>query len=140
MKATSPENIFISQKFAKSLKLDFYNSEFSLDGWGDVDNYAKLNNSTFVFLECERGQKHPNTNVLKVWPYLEKNEKVKIILIHYIYHDNKAPQNRVKLCSFLGKKLEKMFPDRFRYYKISGDILQEHILEIKRKLNEIYLI
>ncbi|MCK9613623.1 MAG: hypothetical protein WC401_06740 [Bacteroidales bacterium] len=123
MKATAPENIVISEKFGKSLKLDFYDSEFSLDGWGNVDNYAKLSDSSFVFMECEKGQKHPNTNVLKLWPYLEKNEQLKIFLIHYIFPDNNSPQNRIRLCHFLGKKLEKIFPDRFRYYHIYGSIL-----------------
>jgi hypothetical protein len=96
---------------------DFQPKEFSLERWGSVDFYTKKD-GVLMLLEVERGQKHPNINVLKLWPYLEENLHIKILLIHvFCIKEIKAPKNRIRLCSFLGEKLENIFPNRFRYYR-----------------------
>ena len=97
-----------------------------------------------ILLECEKGQKHPNTNVLKVWPYLENNKNIKIILFQYFFKENKAPKNRVALCGFTGEKLENQFRNRFQYVQLNDQIrdslndmkegLMQQLLTVKKRL------
>ena len=79
MKKTNHHNTIVSSEIEKQLNIKFENFEFKLDNWGEVDNYAIIEKNTYVFLECERGQKHPNTNVLKLYPYLEKNPEIRFV-------------------------------------------------------------
>ena len=95
--------------------IKFENFEFKLDNWGEVDNYAIIEKNTYVFLECERGQKHPNTNVLKLYPYLEENPQISITLIHFFFKENKTPKNRIRLCNFVANKMKIDFGNRFNY-------------------------
>jgi len=133
MKKTTEENIPI----AKQLPFKFETEELWLGGWGDVDFYCKQDN-ILVLLEVEKGQKHPNTNVLKVWPFLEKYPQQKVLLIQVIWSDNKAPKNRLNLCDFTGKKLEELFPTRFRYYKCYWPSdFQQHNKIINQKFSEL---
>ncbi len=119
MRRTSSKNIPISKAIEKALSITFSNEEFSLGGWGEVDNWCQLSYDTLILLECEHGQKHPTTNVLKLFPYLEEFPKVHVILLHYFFPENKAPKNRVELCSFIGKKLESNFGIRFQYVHLN---------------------
>lgn len=110
MRGTTVEN----QEIATALPFDFAPEEFKLGNWGNIDFYAK-HEGILIFLEVEKGQKHPNTNVLKVWPYLEENLEQKVILIQIFRKENKAPKNRLMLCKFTGQKLRSIFPGRFEY-------------------------
>jgi hypothetical protein len=118
MKKTSRENIAISETIAKELGITFNNEEFSLGKWGEVDNWCELSHDTIVMLECERGQKHPNTNILKLYPWLEEFPKAHVILLHYFFPENKAPKNRLALCDYLGEKITKEYTDRFQYVSL----------------------
>ena len=130
MKNTDKNNLPISRKIEDLLPIEFENLEFNLNGWGQVDNFCKLND-VYFFLECEKGQKHPNTNVLKLFPYLEENPGIKIVLFHYFFPENKAPKNRVALCHFIGEKLEKEFGLRFQYVPLSCP-LEEIAIELSK--------
>ena len=134
MKKTSEENIEISDLISDSLGISFRNTEYSLGKWGEVDNWAMLPNDTIVILECEKGQKHPNTNVLKLYPFLEENSDKTIVLIHYFYPKNKAPKNRLALCDFLSDKMEQLFVGRFHYISLRCDAneISEKIWEQKK--------
>ncbi|MEH6536650.1 MAG: hypothetical protein V7719_09670 [Psychroserpens sp.] len=127
MPKVTEENLFIANK----LGIQFEPNELKLDKWGNVDFYFKKDN-LFVLLEVEKGQKHPNTNVAKVWPYLEENPKIKILLIQIIRDENKAPKNRLALCDFLGQKLENVFPNRFRFIKSNWS--DNNVNEIKKSI------
>lgn len=133
MKKTAKENIAISQIIEDALGITFNNEEFSLGKWGEADNWCELSHDTIILLECEKSQKHPNTNVLKLYPYLEEFPLVHVILIHYFFPENKAPKNRVTLCNFLGKKLEFEFGTRFLYVHLKCQ--PEQISEELRKYN-----
>jgi len=122
MKRTNPENIVISKVIGQVIKVTFENEEFHLNGWGEVDNYFQMNNNTFLFVECENSQKHPNTNVLKLWPFIEENEEYKIILFHFFFRKNKAPKNRLKLCDFTASKIRQAYPNRFQYINLESDV------------------
>lgn len=121
MKATNTVNCKISEIIGKELSVRFENKEWQLGSWGDVDNYCVLGRDKYLLLECERGQKHPNTNVLKLYPYLEDNKEVTLTLLHYFFPENKAPKNRVALCHFISKKIEEAFPGRFLYLRLPSD-------------------
>jgi hypothetical protein len=141
MKKTSKENIAISETIAKALGITFNNEEFSLGKWGEVDNWAQLEDSTLILLECEKGQKHPNTNVLKLYPYMEENPNIKIFLLHYFYPENRAPKNRLALCHFLGEKMEQLFAERFKYVSLSctENEIAEKLWEHKKGLMQVLL-
>ena len=131
MKRTSKANTVISEILEEELGITFDNREFNLNSWGHVDNYCKLSIDTLVLLECERGQKHPTTNVLKVYPFLEEQNRLHVILIHYFFPENKTPKNRLALCDFLGNKLEKKFGIRFQYAQMRCKP-EEITVEIKK--------
>ena len=140
MKKTAKANIKISQAIGKVLGINFRNEEFSLGTWGDVDNWCRLTDETLVLLECENsGQKHPNTNVVKIYPYLEESAHIRVILIHYLSPENKAPKNRVKLCNFFGKKMEAEFSDRFQYVhlKCQQELIEENLSQHKSRLMKL---
>jgi len=118
MKNTSRENIAVSNVIGESLSVAFNNKEFSLGKWGEVDNWSEIEENTIILLECEKGQKHPNTNVLKLFPYLEENPNLKIILLHYFYPPNKTPKNRLALCNYIAEKMKKEFDGRFYYLSL----------------------
>lgn len=134
MKKTNLKNIEISKLIESHLNVKFKNYEYQLGGWGDADNYCQLDENIFIFLECECTQKHPNTNVLKYWPFLEENKDYKVILFHYFYPENKAPKNRVRLCRFTASKLVSLFKERFQYINLGVDINHfENILKEQKK-------
>lgn len=141
MKKTEPENIEISNHIGSVLGVSFKNEEFSLGKWGEVDNWAQLSDDTLILIECEKGQKHPNTNVLKLYPYLEENSDIKILLLHYFYPENKAPKNRLLLCNFLGEKMEQQFLERFQYFslKCTENKIAEKLQEEKKGLIQVLL-
>ncbi len=122
MKKTEKCNIEISNHIGAVLGISFKNEEYALGKWGEVDNWSQLYDDTLILIECEKGQKHPNTNVLKLYPYLEENPGIKIILVHYFYPGNKAPKNRISLCDFLGKKMEQQFFERFKYISLRCNV------------------
>lgn len=122
MKATNIDNCTVSRIIGEALAIRFKNEEFRLLAWGDTDNYCRISDNAYVLVECERGQKHPNTNVLKLFPYLEESQDIKIVLLHYFYPENKAPKNRLSLCDFIAKKMEQQFPGRFQYLKLPQNI------------------
>lgn len=119
MKKTNHHNTIVLSEIEKQLNIKFENFEFKLDNWGEVDNYAIIEKNTYVFLECERGQKHPNTNVLKLYPYLEENPQISITLIHFFFKENKTPKNRIRLCNFVANKMKIDFGNRFNYKMIT---------------------
>lgn len=124
MKKTKPENIAIAEIIGEELGITFTNCEFELDNWGYADNFCQLNQNDLLLLECEMGQKHPNTNVLKIFPYLENHRNKRIILLHYFFPENKAPKNRVALCDYISTKMEQNLIGRFQYISLHGDEIQ----------------
>ena len=129
-----------NKEIIDSLNIEFEPNEFDLNGWGRVDFYSKGENDTLIFVEVENRQKHPQTNVLKIWPFLEENPSIKILLIHIILPQkikkHEPSKNRLKLCKFVGDKLEKLFNDRFRYIYIKGNPWDESSLneQIKKDI------
>ena len=134
MRKVNLENIELINNLPFTFELD----EYSLKGWGEVDFYG-YHGEVLVLVEIEKGQKHPNTNVLKIWPYLEEHPNKSILLIQIIRSENKASKNRINLCRFTGLRLENLFQDRFRYIFVNlkeGDSLELDFI-IDQKLNQL---
>jgi len=109
----------VSSLLSQALGITFENSTYKLDDWGAVDNWAELGDGEFLFLEVESGQKHPDTNVAKLWPYLEKHGRERIFLIQAFFaSSHNLESNRGRLGEWVAKKLEAVFPGRFRYCKL----------------------
>lgn len=122
----------VAEYLSEKLRIKFANSKFILNDWGQVDNYCKVDDNIYLFLEVETNQKHPCTNVLKLYPYLEEHKNQKIILVQFYYA--KSPglkSNRGKLSFWLGKKLQELFKNRFYYFRM---IYEEETLEINQQL------
>lgn len=141
MKKTEKNNIKISKHIGEVLGVSFKNEEFSLGKWGEVDNWAQLSDDMLILIECEKGQKHPNTNVLKLYPYLEENPDKTIVLVHYFYPENKAPKNRRALCDFIASKMENSLKDRFQYIslKCEKQYISEKLREQRKGLMQVLL-
>jgi hypothetical protein len=118
----------VAKLLQKTLPLEFECTRFKLGEsgkWGEVDKVSKVCPNKYVFLEVEEGQTHPDTNVLKVWPYLQENRRVRIFLIQVFLPKclNKS-KSRVLLSEWTACEIEKRFPRAFQYWRIaiSGDI------------------
>ena len=76
-----------------------------------------------MFVEIERGQKHPTTKVVKYWPWLEEEPARRLLLIHLFDRNT----SRRELTRWLGEHLEALLPGRFVY--VAADLpLDEHTL------------
>lgn len=64
------------------LGIDFGTNRRRLDGWGQADRCVEVRDDLWLLLEIEGKQHHPSTNVLKLWPFLEKRRKLSVVLIH----------------------------------------------------------
>lgn len=120
----------VAARISTELGLVFADGKFSLDGWGQADKFAFVRDDFLVLLEVETGQKHPDTNVLKVWPYLEAHQGMVVVLIQVfdaVAQNEKG--NRGRLASWVAEKMTAVVGDRFAYYRfirgpeglISGD-------------------
>jgi hypothetical protein len=119
--STKARNIRYSNLVANEIKLNLEDKEYNYgNGIGKADNYCYQNGWLIVF-EIEYGQSHPNTNVIKIWPYLDKTKNEKIFLIHVIvpHPDKKISPNRINLCDFAANKICANHPKRFKYHRIT---------------------
>lgn len=127
------DEIDVSNFIAEHIKIEFTGKQFKLNTWGQVDKWVEIKKNVFVFVEIETKQKHPNTNVIKLWPYLEENSTTRIFLIQTYFPDSPGiNSNRGRLGEWTAKKLEEVFPDRFEYHKLVIDGIND-----KSELNQI---
>lgn len=129
----------VAKLIAHQTGIEFTGRKFDLGGWGQVDDYASLKTDHYLFLEVETGQKHPCTNVLKVWPYLEANQQVTVLLVQVFFPDSPGcNSSRGKLGCWLGQRLEMLLGNRFRYRRliVAPDSIQilEGAEELRRSL------
>jgi len=97
-----------------AVNVDFQNQNYTLDGWGAVDDYVELGPGRILFLEVETSQKHPNTNVLKLWPYLYENPQLTVVLAQVFFPESPGLESsRGKLAVWLGTQMESILYKRF---------------------------
>jgi hypothetical protein len=124
---------FISQQ----IQIEVKGRQFSLHTWGNVDSWMEVRPNCYVFVEIEASQKHPNTNVLKLWPFLEEELQSKIFLIQtYFPNSPGLVSNRGRLAEWVAAKIKATFPDRFEYHKLIIDGKNDTI-ELEKILKEI---
>jgi len=131
----------VTRLVARVLGINVQFREYKLDNWGKVDRAAKLNSKALVFVEVECGQTHPDTNVLKVWPYLERKKKLRIFLVQcYLLESRALRGSRRRLAGWIGGKMEELLKNRFFYAEImvSKDIVHKRaLLEKFKRFEEI---
>ena len=85
-----------------------------------ADFSVELSSNTFLFVEVEETQTHPDTNVSKYWMFLEKNKGINIILIQIFGRGFTETKNnyrsRLDLCNFIAGKMSEALKERFKYY------------------------
>ena len=91
----------------------------TLSGWGTADGVAHIGTTGIVYLEVEQGQQHPDTNVLKYWPWIEERPDVRVTLIQVFGPwSSKRRGNRSELAKWVGARMEASLPGRFRYCRL----------------------
>jgi hypothetical protein len=137
------DEIAVAALLSRELGLAFTARPFSLRGWGNVDDCVELGRKRYLFLEVESGgQCHPNTNVLKVWPYLDANLGVSVILAQVFLEGGRSCNgSRAKLGCWLGKQLELLLGKRFIYHRllVSSDSCRvvEGLTELRASLGSL---
>ena len=126
----------VADLISNDLSISFESNNFDLDGWGKVDKWVEISSNVFLFLEVESKQKHPNTNVNKLWPYLDCHQNKKVILIQaYFSNSPGLNSNRGKLSEWTAKQLESIFKGRFYYFKF---VFQDSLdIEIKNQIKDL---
>lgn len=128
-----------SNLIAQRIGLTLENKEFNYGkGIGRADNYC-ITSEYIVIFELEFSQRHPEMNVLKVWPYLNNNPSKKIFLIHHITDTNFVSPNRIELSSFIAERI-KADTKRFEYFQIKNEFNKEKVDELSIKLKEKKII
>jgi hypothetical protein len=91
----------------------------TLHGWGTSDGTVRLAPDVVVAAELESTQAHPDTNVLKYWPWLEERPTTRLLLVHIFGRWSTARTgNRSRLAVWLGSRLEAELSGRFMYRRI----------------------
>lgn len=120
------DELRVSSLLSLILNVQFENTKYRLDEWGFVDNWSKIDEDCYLFLEVETSQKHPCTNVLKLWPFLEFHKSKRIFLIQSFFSNSPSlSSNRGKLSVWTGKKLEYYYPNNFKYLRIVFDEMDD---------------
>lgn len=112
----------VAKDIGSALGIRFEAGNLILGKWGMSDCYATLGQHSYLVLEVETSQKHPTTNVAKLWPYLEEKPETRIFLIHAYFQASPGHKsNRGEIATWLGRKMEKGLGERFQYFPIVVD-------------------
>ncbi len=116
--ALEPETL-VAQRIESEFGVRFGGASRSLGPWGQADNCLDLPDGTFAVLEVEARQKHPCTNVLKLWPYLAERRLTKALLIQAFFDDSPGlNSNRGHLGTWLAGRMASDLGDRFQYCRL----------------------
>lgn len=109
------------------LGIKFSGKRFRMD-WGEADDVANIGPDRYLFLEVERSQNHPSTNVLKYWPFLDAKDGVAAVLVHVFFPDSRGQSGaRRALNDWVAAKMHDALAGRFRYRRIA--LNQNFLLE-----------
>ena len=132
--------IHFSNLIGNALGLTLMNNELNYGkGIGRADNYCIINN-WFVVFEMEFSQRHPEMNVMKAWPFLDLNPEKKIFLIQHLIDEKSVSPNRIKLCTWIGEKMELHNKGRFIYNLIINDFDKKSKSHISNQMKELSII
>jgi hypothetical protein len=109
----------VARLLEKRLEVKFEKQPLCNQDWGKPDRWSKICSNKYLFLEVEKSQHHPCTNVLKVGPFLKENSNSQVFLVQAFFR-GKSDGTRVLLCKWIADVFnEKLFRKRFRYCRIS---------------------
>lgn len=132
--------IYHSNLIAKKLGLKLEDSEYNYgEGIGRADNHCFKEDWLIVF-EMEFSQRHPEMNVMKVWPYLESNPKSRILMIQHLIDEDSVSPNRIKLCKWIASKMEGQLKGRFYYALLINDLNEKSLKDIKALMSQLSII
>ncbi len=130
MAKTKATQEYAAHLITRDTGVEFEDRCLRLKGWGSVDKQALIKPNHYLILEAEDGQKHPCTNVLKLWPYLEAEPEVSVLLVHVFFQGGKGRDgSRGRLGPFVGQKMEHDLNGRFQYCQLLIDRQTERIAE-----------
>lgn len=87
--------------------------------WGKADDYAEVGSNCILILEVEQGQNHPHTNVLKLWPLLQCEKNIEVILAQVFFQDSKGTKgSRRLLHDWIVETMRKKMTKRFKYCRL----------------------
>jgi len=90
-----------------------------LGGWGQADGCGVLADGRLVVLEIECAQKHPDTNILKLWPYLEDDSACSVLLVQVFFEASLGRgSSRDRLGAWLAERMQRELAGRFRYCRL----------------------
>ncbi|WP_396146733.1 hypothetical protein [Flavobacterium sp.] len=129
-----------SNLLAKQIGLNPEDKEFNYGrGIGQADNYCLISDWIIIF-ELEFSQRHPEMNVLKVWPFLDEYSNKKIFLIHHITDTKSVSPNRIELSTFIANKVKNEHNNRFDYFQILNEFDKSKEAELKKVLKQKQII
>ena len=116
--ARKPETL-VREVLTERLNIRFVERRLHLGQWGRTDGECVLGDGTRLILEVESSQKHPSTNVLKLWPYLEENQSLSVLLVQAFFPDSPGLESsRGNVACWLADKLQTILGARFSYRRV----------------------
>jgi hypothetical protein len=80
------------------------------------DRGCLIGGKAFIYVETERpGQKHPCTNVVKYWPWLEEDVERELALVQVFVNNT----HRRLLTDRIGERMTQEFGKRLRYLQLT---------------------
>jgi hypothetical protein len=133
------DEVHVAALVGTVLSLAFRDKKLDLEGWGEADSYCELPGERYVVVEVEASQKHPTTNIAKLWPWLDARPKARVLFIHAIIDPNPIPKNRLRLAAWLGQRMEREYRGRFAYRRlvIRNGTIQQGLTEVLRGREEV---
>lgn len=105
----------------EALGVTFSPGKLDLGGWGESDLHADPAPLRKLIVEVEHGQKHPTTNIAKIWPWLEAQPDVRVLFVHAFITPNAIPGNRQRVAAWIGEQLEHELQGRLLYRRLVID-------------------
>lgn len=107
----------VARRLGRILEVTFADAE-TVGLGGEDGGLAVVGDHAWVALQVERKRTHPAENVLKYWPWLERNRR-RLVLVHAITPDaRKRSGHRADLTNWLGAMMERVLPGRFTYCRV----------------------
>lgn len=113
----SEENL-VRRLLTEALGVAFNPRKLDLEGWGECDLHADPAPLRKLGVEVEHGQKHPTTNIAKIWPWLEAQPDVHILFVHAFITPNAIPGNRQRVAAWIGEQLQHQLQGRLLYRRL----------------------
>lgn len=101
----------------KRLDVEF-NMHVATGPASETGDLAEVGRDAWVAVEIESRQTHPVENVLRYWPWLDRNRR-RLVLVHVIPpRMRKRDGTRAELTKWLGALMERVLPGRFTYCRL----------------------